>query len=442
MCKRILPVLALILAWAPSAGASGFQLREQSASEQGDAFAGASAGAQDISSMFWNPAAMALFDGTQVFLGGSYIKATMDLSGASGTRAPGFQPGNLPISGGPDLPNAVNQPVVPALYVARRLSEQWSVGLSVNVPFGLVTNYPGDFVGRYYGLETSLKTYDIAPAVAWKNDAWTLGLALVARKAEATITNAVDFGAIGNSMGVPGFIPGGSDGTASLSGDCWSYGYKLGATWAATPDLRFGVGYQAQTTLDVKGFVGYQGVPGAFAASITDSDAEARIKLPATASAGATWQLTPTFSLAGEIAWTGWSCFNELRVTFASGQADDVTEENWKDTMFYSLGAIWKVSPQWSLKGGLAYDRSPVDNQSRTPRIPDSDRTWISVGAGWAADPRTSIDLGLTQIFAPNVNVGLTSGNVPTDPNYYRGNLTGVYKVGITIVALSVRHQF
>jgi len=443
MSKRVLPFLALILAFAPSAGASGFQLREQSAAEQGNAFAGASAGAQDISSMFWNPAVLPLYPGIQTSLSASWVRARMDLFSASGSRAPGFQPGDRSISGGPDLPNAVNQPVLPALYVGWGLNEQISLGLSVNVPFGLVTNYPGDFIGRYYALKTSLKTYDVSPALAWRPDpAWTVGVAFVARKAEATISNAVDFGAIGNALGIPGFTPGGADSTATLSGDAWAYGYKAGFTWQPTPALRIGMGYQAKTTIDIKGNIAYSAVPSAFSASIQNGAAEAKLPLPAVASAGFTYDLCPTFSVQGEVAWTGWSVFKELRVTFASGQPDDVTEEGWKDTMFYSLGAIWKLSPVWSVKAGLAYDRSPVDNQSRTPRIPDSDRTWISAGVGWNLPGNTTLDFGATQIIAPDVKLGLQSGNAQSDPNYFRGNLSGTYKVGITVFALSARHQF
>ena len=443
MSNRGLSTLALILAWAPILGASGFQLREQSASEQGNAFAGASAGAQDISSMFWNPSTLALYPGLTVSLGGSWVRAVMDLSGAAGSRAPGFQPGQQPISGGADLPNAVNQPVLPALYVDWGLNDQISLGLSVNVPFGLITNYPAGFVGRYYALQTSLKTYDIAPALAWRPDpAWTLGVAFVARKAEATISNAVDFGAIGNAMGIPGFVPGQSDSNASLSGAAWAYGYKAGLTWQPSPALRFGLAYQAATTIDIKGSIGYSSVPAAFSGTIMNGGAQAKLPLPAVASAGFTYEVSPAFSVQGEAAWTGWSVFKELRVSFASGQPDDVTEENWKDTMFYSLGAIWKLAPAWSVKAGLAYDRSPVDDQSRTPRIPDSDRTWVSAGVGWAASGSTTVDFGATQIFAPNARLGLESGNAQSDPNYYRGNLSGTYKVGVTVFALSALHRF
>src|SRR5512144_3348827 len=48
------------------AHASGYALREQSASALGNAFAGATAGAADLSYMYFNPAALTRQSGTQV----------------------------------------------------------------------------------------------------------------------------------------------------------------------------------------------------------------------------------------------------------------------------------------------------------------------------------------------------------------------------------------
>ena len=443
MTKRALSILTLLLAITPRADASGFQLREQSASGQGNAFAGASAGSQDISSMFWNPAVLPLFSGTQVSLGGSWIGVHMDLSGASGTRAPSFQAADQPISGSPNLPNAVNQPILPALYVVWALSDRVSAGLSVNVPFGLVTNYPDDFIGRYYGLKTDLKTYDVTPSLGFKAGSnWTLGVAFVARKTDATISNGVDFGAIGNSLGVPGFVPGKADAIATLKGNAWAYGFKAGLTYQPSTDLRFGLAYQGAMTVKIKGQIAFSSVPAVFSTTFVNGPGDADLNLPATASAGFTFDVTPTFSLQGEAAWTGWSKFSELRVRFTSGQPDDVTNEGWKDTWFFSVGGIWKLNTAWNLKAGLGYDRSPVDDLHRTPRIPDSDRTWVSLGLAYNVSKDTTVDFGVTELFAPDVKLGLTSGSDPAGPNYYRGNLSGTYKVGATIVALSARHRF
>lgn len=443
MTKRFLSSLTLFLSITSVASASGFLLREQSASGLGNAFAGASAGAPDLSSLFWNPAVLPLFQGGEVSVGGSWIGIHMDLSGATGTRAPVFQPGSRTISGPPDLPNATSQPILPALYAHWALNDKVHLGLSVNVPFGLVTTYPDTFIGRYHALRTDLKTYDVAPSLGFRaNEAWTFGVAFVARKAEATLSNAVDFGAIGNSLGIPGFVPGGADRTATLKGDCWAYGYKAGFTFQPSTDLRFGVGYQSKATLKVKGQIAYDSVPAPFDTTFVNGGGDADVNLPATASAGVTWQITPTFSVQGEAAWTGWSDFKELRVRFASAQPDSVVDESWKDSWFLSVGTTCKVSPEWSFRFGLAYDRSPVDNRHRTPRIPDADRKWVSAGFGWTVSKTTTLDFGATQIFGQTVPLDLASGTTSSAPDFYRGSLQGSYKVGATIVALSARFRF
>ena len=50
--------------------ASGFNLKEQSAAAQGNAFAGATAGAEDISYSFFNPAGLTRHKGTKISVGG------------------------------------------------------------------------------------------------------------------------------------------------------------------------------------------------------------------------------------------------------------------------------------------------------------------------------------------------------------------------------------
>ena len=450
MSKHRLPypmILALIAAGSITQPlcASGFQLREQSAALQGTAFAGASAGAQDISSTFFNPATLSLFSGNTVEVSGTYIGVYMDLDNAQGTRAPNFQPGTQPIaSGGTNLPNAVNQPVVPSLYAGWTLSDTLSVGFSVNAPFGFITNYPSNFVGRYYGLETNLKIIDVAPMVSLKlNKDWSVGLAFVARNAKATLSEGVDFGAVANGAGAPAVAPGSADGTATLTGSSWSYGFKAGVTWQATDSLRFGVGYQSADNVKISsGNVAYSGVPAILASTFTNGTATTTLSLPATASAGFTWDINRSFSLQGEAAWTGWSTFKTLDIKFASGVPDAIDQEYWKNTMFYSLGGIWKLNDQWSLKAGFAVDQTPVPDAYRSPRIPDSNRTWYSLGAAWNASKAWTFDAGVTRVVAPAVTMNLTSGNVPTDPNYYKGNLSGTYDVGATVVALSARYRF
>ena len=449
MFKHRLPhpmILALIAAGSLTQPlcASGFQLREQSAALQGTAFAGASAGAQDISSIFFNPATLSLFPGTNVELSATYIGVHMDLKNAGATRAPSFEPNQQAIAGGVgDLPNAVNQPIVPSLYLGWTLGEAVSVGLSVNAPFGFITNYPDNFVGRYYGLETNLKIIDIAPVMSVKlGKEWTVGAAFVARRSTAVLSEGVDFGGVAATQGVPGTAGGVADGKATLSANAWSYGYKVGVTWQAADTFRIGAGYQSADNVKFSGSVAYSGVPAALASVFSNGGGSTVLNLPSTASIGFTWDITRDFSLQGEAAQTGWSTFKTLDIKFASGNPDEIDPENWKNTTFMSLGGIYKTSDQWAFKAGVASDQTPVSDAYRTPRIPDANRTWVSLGTAWSPSKATTVDFGVTKVIAKSVTLNLVSGTTPASPNYYKGNLSGSYDVGATVVAISVRHKF
>ena len=65
--KKLLYYTALCAVFASSeAFASGFNLKEQSAAAQGNAFAGATAGAEDITYSYFNPAGLTRHSGTKM----------------------------------------------------------------------------------------------------------------------------------------------------------------------------------------------------------------------------------------------------------------------------------------------------------------------------------------------------------------------------------------
>lgn len=111
--------------------------------------------------------------------------------------------------------------------------------------------------------------------------------------------------------------------------------------------------------------------------------------------------MTENWGLLGEVAWTRWSQFKELRVVFDNPrQPDSVVEENWDDTFRLSLGTDYNLNDEWTLRGGLTYDESPVPGpEHRTPRIPDMDRYWLALGLGFDATENLVIDLGYVHIF-------------------------------------------
>lgn len=434
--------LALAAAMAPQAHASGFSLREQSPSALGSAFAGVSAGGTDISALYWNPAAMALYSGNQFFLGSSLVIPSAEIANVKATSAPMFPPHT--VAGPTSHPNSVNPVPLPSIYGMWAPSPDLRIGMSINVPYGMVVNYKEDFVGRYHALRTDLKTMDLAGNVSYRiMPEWSVGAAVLGRMVKAELSNAIDFGAIGASLGLPGYSPGNHDAVADLKGDKWVFGFKVGTIIQPLPEFRVGLAYSGKTNVDISsGNVKYFGVPAAFAAKFQDGGASVAVPLPSTLSGGFCWDISKTWTLQAEVAQTKWSDFKELRVKFASGQSDSVVDESWKDTTFVSLGLVWKYSGTLTFRAGIATDQAPMDDAHRTPRVPDGDRTWFSVGSGYAYSKNLTLDLALTHIVVKDGTIALSSGSTPADPNFYRGNLSGTFKNSVTILAGSLRYTF
>ena len=494
--RLTLTALTLIAAgaFAPQAQASGFQLREQSPSSQGNAFAGVSAGGSDISALFFNPAVMTQYDGWQFSFGGTYVGLDVKLQDMTATRTPallalGFQTAPVTgtslntISGAPNHKNSGISAVLPEFNIMYSVNKDLKLGLSLNVPFGLTTEYDANWIGRYHGLKSDLKTIDITPSLAYRvNDQFSFGVAFIARKADAELTNGVDYGTalalkVGSGLaaaglspvspgpgqnspvatiamgapnatfGTPGYaIPGAWDGKAGLKGGGWGYGWKAGFTWQLSPDFRLGGAYSAAMTMNLKGDATFE-FPSAIPATdlaalngagLRNGKGQADLALPATASLGFDYKVSPTFSLQGEVAQSTWSRFKELRVKFDTGLADSVTDESWKNTWFYSVGGTWKVNQDWAVRGGLAYDQSAVDEAHRTPRIPDNDRKWLSLGVSYNLSKKTAIDVGYTHLFISDSKIKLSSAG----DNLTRGSLNATIKATIDILGVSLRYSF
>lgn len=418
---------------------SGFQLREQSPSAQGNAYAGISAGGTDIGSMFFNVATLTRFEGNQAVLGFSSIAPSARLEGGSASRATLL--GGSPVSGtaGGD---AGRQAVLPVAYALWSASPDLKLGLSLNSPFGLGSEYEANWIGRYHAIKSQITVVEVAPSLAWRVDSrWSLGAAVVARYVDAELTNAVDFGAVGAALRIPGFIPGTQDGTVKVTGKQWKYGYKLGVLFEPGRNLRLGAAYHSRIDFALKGDVHYEGVPAALKAAFQDGGATPRANQPATASLGAAWEVAPGLCLQAEAARTFWSCFQDIRIEFASGQSTSVTEEQWKDTWFTSLGTTWKPNETWTFRAGVAKDQAATSDAYRTPRIPDADRTWLSAGAGYAFSRAFALDLGYSYIFVKDSTLNLKAGS-PGNPDFFRGNLSGTYRNHIQVLALQARYSF
>src|SRR6478752_117000 len=195
MNKRLLPLLvaAACPLLASNAHASAFALAEQGASGLGNAYAGAAAVAEDASTVWWNPAGMArLGSGMHFAIAANAILPSTKFNDKGSTTAAASNPA-LNGNGG----DAGSSAVVPSIFFATALSPVWSAGVAVTVPFGLKTEYDANWVGRFQGISSEVKTYNVNPSVSYKlNDGASLGFGVSWQHGEIDLLSGVNYSGI------------------------------------------------------------------------------------------------------------------------------------------------------------------------------------------------------------------------------------------------------
>ncbi len=430
--KTFKPVFALtIMFFFLSTGFSfgaGFALIEQSVSGLGNAMAGGSAVAEDASTIFFNPAGMTRIP-SQTIIASHVIIPSFSFSNEGSKNFAGAA-----LRGGEGGDAGVTK-VVPNLYLVHKINDKISMGIGLYTPFGLSTKYNSDWVGRYHAIRSDLHTININPSIAYKiNEHFSIGGGINASYVKATLTNAVDFGGI---LGVSQS----SDGHVKLSGDAWGAGWNIGLLYEITKNTRVGASYRSKIRYTLEGDATFSGVPAALKPSpnFRDDKINAHLTTPDTISASIYHSLNKQWAFMGDITWTNWRTFDELRIRFDNGRADSVVTTEWKDVFRYSIGATYKPTDALTLRGGIAFDQAPIsNNDKRTPRIPDGDRKWLALGAGYNLTKTLTCNIAYVHLFFSDTRINKSA----VGEDRLRGSLNGTYSGYVNIFSAELRWNF
>jgi len=443
----LLSAALIILCTAGSSMGAGFALTEQSASGLGNAFAGGSAVAEDATTVFFNPAGLTRLEGQEIIGAAHVIMPSANFNNQGSTHVLQGET-NIPLLGGNGGDGGVTK-VIPNFYYSIKVNDRLALGLGIESPFGLATNYDSGWVGRYHALESDLTSVNFNPSVAYKiTSQLSAGAGINVQYIKAKLSNAIDFGtldvlgALGLPPGALHLIPQMSDGYVRLEGDSWGLGYNLGLLYEFTKDTRMGVAYRSRIQQNLKGDADFENVPAGLnpLPVFKNSGIQAKLTLPDSFSVSVVHSFSPEWMVMADFTWTNWSLFKELQVKFDNPyQPDAVTSEQWQDSYRYSLGLTYRPSSNWTLRTGVAYDTSAVSTeQYRTPRIPDSYRFWTALGLGYKISQAVSFDLGYAHIFVSDSSISMT----PTGENALLGGLQGTYNSHINILSAQVNIKF
>jgi long-chain fatty acid transport protein len=432
----LVPATVSLALTPTAAGASGFALLEQSASRLGTAFAGTAAAADDATTVFFNPAGMTALRQSEGVISASGIDIASEFRNDS--SVPAFA---QPLGGNGGDAGSWN--FVPAAYFALPAGDNFAFGIGVNAPFGLKLVYDDDWIGRFQALRSEISTLNINPSIAFRiGGRFSLGAGIDYQRLDAELTNDVNYSAV-VAQGVQQLVAAGQlppatgaaivaanaglAGRARVRGDDDAWGFNLGALFELSKQTHIGLSYRSSIDYTVRGTVSFAAPTGADpvangiiaavsapGAPLSPSPVRVDLKLPDSATVSLEHGFGEKYALLADAAWTGWSSIQELRIVRDSGATVSVTPERWKDTWRYALGATYTMNNSITLRAGVAFDETPVPDETRTPRLPDTDRTWVALGARWQPSPAVLMDFGYAHLFSDTVPLNQDAGNVAT----------------------------
>ena len=108
------------------------------------------------------------------------------------------------------------------------------------------------------------------------------------------------------------------------------------------------------------------------------------------------------------------------------------------DGWFYSVGLEYVAAPNWTLRTGIAYEKSPITDQVRIPLLPDNNRTWYSVGATNKITNSLSVDLAYSFVDVKTAPLNVVPGN----PSFNGVvTYTGTSQASVSVFSVGVKYK-
>ncbi|MDZ8118831.1 OmpP1/FadL family transporter [Pontiella agarivorans] len=378
--------VALTLIIGSAAMGAGFQLyTEGSAETLGQA--GAVSGRTNMTSQAWyNPSALAGAKRPALMVGSAFASIHTDFKSAVSPVA--------------DDSMSDEWRMIPHLYYVQPLSDKLTGTLSINAPYGLITEWDDGWTAATIATYSDLEAIYITPSIAWQVTeilAVSAGLNVVDAKADLQRTGS------------------------RVEGDDIHYGGTFSAHLQPLDDWGFGLRYQSRVKLDITGKAN-----GTFPAS-------AELELPSTVNFGVANTTIKNLTLGLDLVWTEWSTYDELSIVTP---AEVVTaSKDWDDVISIRLGAEYALGEDWKIRGGYVWDESPIPDSTRAPEMPGTDRQMITMGFGWQFWNSMTLDAAYAYLWADK-------GDMGTDNTALNPGLAGSFETTTHLLAVSLGYTF
>jgi long-chain fatty acid transport protein len=436
---------ALVL--APRAQAQGFSVYEHDPCMMARGGAGVAAPCAGGSAIFFNPAGI-LATGKRF-----NIEANLTLIQPKGS----FTDSATRVR--TDLVNATYP--VPSGYATYQLSSKAAVGFGAFAPYGLTTEWPSNYQGRFMAYKTQLASIYWQPTFAYQvAPGFQVGVGVDYVTASAKVHRREDLSAVT----VPGQafpfallgIPYGTD-FADVLFDVTGHGWggHLGVLWQASSQLSFGIRYMSQVKVNFTGTASFTqiatgltlpagnplGLPGgtpvdavltpnfAAGAQLGSQGASTTITMPDQLVVGVAYKVTPRLSVMADYQFTGWSKFKSLDLSLAVAPAVSLYE-NYGNTNALRAGLEWNPTGALEVRAGILTHNGAAPAETVTPILPVGQRFEGTLGLGLPLMDWLRLDVAYQYLQQADRHGRMVDAPVPTTALnsglfHFIGNLFG-----------------
>lgn len=404
---------AMLLA-AGGANAAAFQLAEVSTSGLGRAYAGEAAIADNASVVATNPALMSLFKTAQFSTGGVYIDSRINMNGDVESSITNLSSSTTKY-GSASARNVVPGAFVPNLYFVAPVNDKFALGAGMNVNFGLKSEYDDSYDAGVFGGKTDLSAINLNLSGAYRvTEGLSLGLGVNAVHAKAQvernagiIKESVELAKSAFTVGtqedqaIPKYLTSKDKSVVSLQDRAaWGFGWNAGVMYQFNEANRIGLAYHSKVDIDFSDRTATSLEAGVIGAG---KKGDLTLTLPDYLELSGFHQLTDKLAVHYSYKYTHWSRLTKLYASYENGKKAFDKELQYSNNSRVALGATYNLYEKLTLRAGIAYDQAASRHQ-RSAAIPDTDRTWYSLGATYKFTPNLSVDLGYAYLKGKKVH--------------------------------------
>ncbi|MCX6267313.1 MAG: outer membrane protein transport protein [Bacteroidetes bacterium] len=409
MRKITVLLLSLCLA-APTLFGGGYQVHLHNMRNIGMGLIGTSL-SYDASSLFYNPGGTPFLEKKWNFSGGvNFLMSRVTFQPVNGTEQA-------------HLTHELNTPLY--FYAAFKPTENLSVGLAINTPYGNGLSWGDTWQGRYLIQDISFKAFTFQPTVSYKfKNIIGIGVGLVYAYGDVNMNKAIPL------QGANG------DGKLNITGTTGNFGFNAGVMVHPVKGLSLGLDYRSKIEMKVEGGDATFTVPQSLSSSFPNNKVDVMLPLPANLDFGASYEFgkNKQWMVGLNLCYVFWDTYDSLVFNFqttTSAVGRTAQPTLYMNKLVPRIGAQYRMNDMFTFRIGGYFDQSPVEDDYLNPQTPSLDQ--IGLTCGFSVFPAKGLSIDGSFLYITGKE---RSGTYSPD------NFAGTYKNAVFIPGIGLTYSF